>query len=251
MARHRLQLQRRRTRPDGACGDGTINPGEECDDGNTPAATAARRPARSKSRVRQRHDRRRRRVRRRQHRRRRRLLGDLHDGGPTTAATASIESGRGVRRRQPDTATAARDCRPKSECGDGRSTPARSATTATRRRRRLLVDLHGGSPTCGDGADQRRRGVRRRQHDERRRLLGDLQSEVGMRRRADRRREECDDGNTTTATAARSCQDEAGSRTVSVPGTARPWDQFANSTMVFDGVPTDYDTSTAPISLLL
>jgi hypothetical protein len=40
-------------------------------------------------------------------------------------------------------------------------------------------------------------------------------------------------------------------RTFDVPGTARPWDQIVNSTMVFDGYASDYGTATAPITVAL
>lgn len=39
--------------------------------------------------------------------------------------------------------------------------------------------------------------------------------------------------------------------TFDVPGTARPWDQNVNSTMIFDGYPADYSTATAPITVML
>ena len=72
------------------CGDGIVEPGEECDDGNTDDCDGCTSTCTLDGGLRRRRRLRRRGVRRRQHDELRRLLGDVRDGGAApSAATAS------------------------------------------------------------------------------------------------------------------------------------------------------------------
>ncbi len=143
------------------CGDGVLDAGEECDDGNLVDGDGCRNSC-SSTRLRRRHPRRGRGVRRRQPGRRRRLPGQLPGSG---LRRRHRRRRRGVRRRQPG------------------------------RRRRLSVDLQ--EPGLRRRRPGRGRGMRRRQHDRWRRLRCDCTIEPICGDSIVDAGEECDDGNTT------------------------------------------------------
>ncbi len=191
----------RRCRPT-MCGDGILEPGEQCDDGNTVAATAARRRAPS-SRVhlpdaghgvhedrvlrrRHRRPRHRRAVRRRQHRLRRRLQRDLHASSRTTSArrpgkpcVSTVKCGDGKVHGQRARATTATPSR-----GDGCSLdlPGRARLAVPDARTRRCI-----AKKCGDGIVAGNEQCDDGNNVSRRRLQRDLHARAGLRLRDARR----------------------------------------------------------------